>query len=217
MDRNREEHPSWGLVQVSHVSVGGGGVPMFDSTLTHSTLVTLKITRANREWNLHQRWIHPTTHIVKVAMTSTQWAQMLSTPNNGVGTPCTIEWVAGEGRVEPCPPDTTQDSFQGDVGAAMTDALGTLRTFAREAKTLKASSSQKKVAEVVALAETVERELLANMPFIQEQYQRMMQAEIARAKAEFEAYVQASLHERGLQALSGGQPQLEALPGELVG
>src|SRR5690348_14260776 len=101
-DRIRSEHPSYGVCLAHRVS--GGRDVLFGSNIRHSHTVRLTISRASKDWHLHEDWIHQEKELIEVEFSPVQWAELITNMNVCPGAPCTIRFIKGEGEVEP-PPD----------------------------------------------------------------------------------------------------------------
>lgn len=82
-----EQHPSFVLVGISHVS---GKTRLFESEMEHSHFIRLTIQTCERERDLHRSWLHGRQTIVEVDMSLAQWGAIVSSPNQGSGKPATL-------------------------------------------------------------------------------------------------------------------------------
>jgi hypothetical protein len=118
-----EIHPSFGLVSISRVS---GSRRLFESPFEHQHYITLSISRADRSrTDLHYNHIMPCGEIVEVAMSEVQFAQMVTSLNMGVGTPCTISHLDGEMVKEPEPDSQNWPRWRLSLRSSQTSARRT--------------------------------------------------------------------------------------------
>lgn len=90
----RESHPSYGTISINHVS---GSVPLFDSDLKHHHFVEISIQEADKFIDGDREMVMGKNRsLAKVWMSAAQFAEFITTPNRGSGTPCTIRQVQGD-------------------------------------------------------------------------------------------------------------------------
>ena len=89
---NEETHPSFGVAGFSRISVGGGGIQLFDSSVPHQHYIELWISTAKRQRGLHRDWITSdgNDEIVRIAMSEAQFGALVSSFGQGGGVPVTI-------------------------------------------------------------------------------------------------------------------------------
>lgn len=83
-----ENHPAFAVI--SAVRTSGGAAVLFDSDIQHQHTITVTISRASRQRDLHRDWIHgEREHLIEVEMSEAQWASFVSSINT-TGVPCTL-------------------------------------------------------------------------------------------------------------------------------
>lgn len=97
-----EQHPSWALISLSHVS--SSGTRLFRSPVEHHAVVRLSISTASMsdDADFGPRH-HPERQLVEVYLSPVQFAELLTTPNRGQGVPCTITKLNAARVPEPPP------------------------------------------------------------------------------------------------------------------
>lgn len=94
-----EQHPSFGIIRASRVSGGKGH--FFGSEVLNYSFIEITISHAQTNENLFGRevgeqGIWPTDHVATIRMTNNQFAEMITSLNIGIGTPCTITRIDGK-------------------------------------------------------------------------------------------------------------------------
>lgn len=207
-----EAHPSFGVIGVSRVS---GNASLFDSDVIHGHFIQITLCEASKQQTgfTHEH-IHGHRQLMKINMSFAQFAQMITTQNVGVGTPCTIEYIQGDedkpyvskwgGRPSPPEPKPFIDKFK-QVGKdraqkivdnidKATDAV--LRLLHGTDKPTKANL--KSAADALSYART---DVNNNLPYLMECLEEEMETKLSNAVTEFESYVSGSLQEKGLEVM----------------
>ena len=195
-DGIKEGEPYMGTVQISRVS---GHVALFDSEAKHQHFIALRINHADRRRSLSQDWIHSKGQVVEVYMTEAQFAAMITSLNMGAGTPCTLNWIKGEGSIQgPVTPDDRIDMFHDEM-------LERLERAVEKIKALKEAPGISKKNQ--AALDGILTEITSNTGFVADQFGEHMEHCITKAKAEVEAYLSAYIQRAGLTALGAPEPK----------
>lgn len=197
-DEGAEQHPAWGLIGASRVQSGGGkhdGAVLFDSEIPHRHYVVVKLHAAQRKRDLNRDWIGTQNRlpIVEVAMSESQWAQFVSSMNQGDGVPCTI---------------TTRDTQEGFAVPGMPYSPRLQQSMDEVASA--ADKSLEKIREAFALVkerpnktnirnlEIVLGNAPANMKFAAKSLTEHTENVVTKARADLEAMVIAKAKQLGL-------------------
>jgi hypothetical protein len=195
-----EAHPSFGVVQISRGH--GGDITLFDSSIKHNDTVTLTVMHAERNRGLHRDWINSKGHIVEVEMSNEQFAAMITHLNSGDGTPCTLRSIEGKRipRAAYVNPNTEfREEFNQEargVGHALDAVVSDV-----EALLMDKRLSVGAVRSVLSRLKSVRQEIVANMPFVAQQFAEHMEHVVTEAKTEVEAFVTNTIHRAGLEAM----------------
>lgn len=84
-----ESHESWIMLAPSKVSATPGE-RLFDSEITHSRYVTVRVLRCERRRELNRDWKHGTEVLMELAMSHAQWGAFVSSFGEGSGVPATL-------------------------------------------------------------------------------------------------------------------------------
>jgi len=92
-----EEHPAWGFISASRISVTPAQT-LFDSEIAHRTVIRVEIGRMDRKRDLKRDWLHPRGTLIEVDMSEAQWASFVSSMNTQ-GVPCTLRRTESDPNV----------------------------------------------------------------------------------------------------------------------
>ena len=196
-----ENEPYMGVINVSRVS---GRANLFDSDVEHQHFISVSISRASRERHLSMNWIHGGDELVEVWMSEIQWANFVSSFNQGGGTPVTLRHLQRETIAEPPRPKAEATKFKKEVTETVSDGLRLLKeAIAKlaEGQVPKAKAPGKtELGEVLRSLQTVYNEFTHNLSFIETQFGEHMEQKVAEAKCEFEGFMTSRLRSLGLEA-----------------
>lgn len=215
IEEEKEEHPSFGMVSFSR-RTGNPGRLFGSSLRTHESYVTLAVKTAVRiHSHGHDRYYGGTRgDLVEVDLSASQFAELLTTMNVGLGVPCTIRWV-NEKRV-PSPPeeieleaDKVRSTFKKDMGK-IGAKIEVERKKVQEILSKK-SLSQADRKSIVDIFNTMTMNVVSNIPFMLEQFEEAAERVVQSAKAEVDSFVTSNVIAAGLRSLTEN-PQVPQLP-----
>ena len=201
-EHGAEQHPSWCLIGASRVSATPGAV-LFDSEIRHQHYVIIRLTRADRRRDLNRDWLHGTQQLVEVAMSQAQWAEFVSSMNQGQGTACTLTYE-GVQQVPEFPYAPRMAESMAEVRGAADEALEGIReAFAK----VKDKPNKGNIQHL----EWAIKNAPSNMAFAAKSLAEHTETVVAKAKADLEAMVVAKADQLGLdRADLGVTLELEA-------
>lgn len=204
-DDYREDHPAYGQIGVSRVTSTPGAV-LYGSDFRHGGYMVITVRRSSVARSLSSDYHHGGDDLVQVALSEAQWATFLSTPNIGMGVPCTIQYTDVEGYVPSIVPDSNRRAqFNDEIGATLQDAIGLMTEVMDSAPTK-------------ALREKARRaiqELKANLPFVAKRYDEHAEETGEKLKVEVAAYIAGAVTRAGLTALGApSHPLIELAEGD---
>jgi hypothetical protein len=212
-DKKTENAPYMGVVKVGRIS---GQVELFDSDVTHQHFIGLEICHAETERHLSQNWVHGGKEIIRVYMSEIQWAQLLSSMNQGDGVSCTLNHIEGKRIAPPPRAKSIASTFHKEIVETAEDSLNAIKSaistvekaFEPKAKAL----NKTELAAVLSNLQTAVREFENNLPFVEKQFTEAMETKMSEAKSSFEGYVNNRLRSLGLetaalQAATDAAPQ----------
>jgi len=162
-----------------------------------------RITRDNGE-----TWHYGSQTLVEIAMTGAQFAEFLTTPNSGMGTPCTITFLHGEGHIPGIDGSQMVSDIQGIVDSfteSQQEGIDELKALIDELEeTLKPRAKPPNVKareELLGRARKAHMEAVANRPFALEQFVRATENVAGAMKSEVDTFLTQSVHHLGVKAL----------------
>lgn len=200
-----ERHESFGTISFSRIS-GSHNDPLFGSSITHNNMVMMEVHEAERRRHLHREWIHEGRLLLRLMLSPSQFAEAMINLNVGGGTPATLEYVVGDGkqRREPPPNPRVREQFDAEVGETVRDVVKRIDDAIEAARRVGDKDRLK----------SIRQQLLANLPFLEEQFARQMDKTVTEAKAEVEAFITAREQYMGVEAIQSSVVNRPALMGD---
>lgn len=222
-DSVREQHESFGMIAISRVQ---GGRHLFGSEIDrHGTFFRLSISQCEVDHHLGQNWYHDRKELISIDLSPAQFAQFITSPNVGSGTPCTIDRVLME-KMDEVPREVKNESekIQDGFKAKAASLVSFLKASRKEAGEILNGSkppNQKERSKLLEVFDRMVREVDLNMPFAVETFVEATEKVKTTAKAEMEAAAALFLTRLGLErareqfgALGSGEPPIIVLPAE---
>lgn len=199
------EHPAYGMIGLTR-TMNGRGVNLFGSSLdNHATTMRITIKRAVHKHDLHRDWYFGKEHLIDVEMSSAQFVEMITTPNQGDGVPCTIRHLRGE-NIPNIPRIATEVvRVKENFTKEMHDVAQTMRERADDIKKLTVKLPAKAREEIRVALDVMVQQLNSNVPFVLEQFDRATDRVVSAAKQEIEAFTTHAIHAAGLEAIADGR------------
>jgi hypothetical protein len=206
-------HESHGLIGISRCS---GRVPLFGSPVAPYNFIELRIHEGIRYHGLGHDRFHDGKMVCTLRMSETQFAQMITTPNQGVGVPCTLKYRHTEGFKKLDDPPTeeseagiTRRQFKEDVAdtlATMDDARARVKESLDNAK-ISGKLRESLMGEIFEVFRVFDD----YAPYAMKAFEENVQTAVATAKTEVVAFVGNVARETGLAALRDGAEPVLAL------
>lgn len=197
------EHPAFGCITVTRPQ--GGHNVMFGSEILHNSYVNLQIHEAVGYYDHGYKSHMPGKLIASVKMTSDQWARMVSAIGVGSGTPCTLEWVRGEGPKPNIPEPELCKLQKMTITEKGQQAVDAANQMVEEINALVASGklSKKAAEKLLGQAHSTIDVVKGTIPFVVEQAVEHVEAVVVDAKATVEAHLNTLVYDAGLEHLKG--------------
>lgn len=200
----RFKHPCFGLARFSRVSSYSGF--MFGSDVQSENYIELTISNAERvkgDYRVH--YYDYGKPIVRLRMTQTQFAELLTSMNIGNGVPVTLEAVCGE-SVEQFNIDEAKnhlDELKDDFKERTVETLNSLIDTNKKLKKIisKKNLSKKDQEDATRLLDKYIQEIRSNIPFFIKLYKEETTDIVQRAKAEIDGMLQSCIIRAGVKAL----------------
>lgn len=207
-DDNTITHESYGLIGISRYT--GGDDVLFGSSIKHRNGISLHISTAEHTRDLSHDWYYARKKLIEVNMSPSQFAELITTPNVGMGVPCTIRQFNGQGMENP-PFEHRAETFRQEFQERVDKVADGGTLYMKEALDLLESKPTitKGDRETIKNAlRMLMQEVRSNLPFVQKQFQEQMDKTVAEAKAEVEAFVEHKVRSLGLEAIKEQTPLL---------
>jgi len=198
-------HPAFGQIGVSRVQ---GRATLYGSDFEHDGYMVVRICESQLNRSLARDWHFGRKGIIEVALTESQWATFVSSPNVGSGVTCTIQHRDGE-MVPGLPHRDGKDQFVSEGKKAMRDAKNALDLLIRDLKEGPlAGMSKAKQAEVLSKVVEAQRAIGDRLPFIENSFDEHVETRLEKAKQEIHGWMNATIQRAGLAAIAQreGQP-----------
>lgn len=205
MEKDRHlKHPCFGLARFSRIC-GYSGF-MFGSDVQSENFIELTINHAERvqgDYKVH--YYDYGKPIVRLKMTQTQFAELLTNMNIGNGVPVTLEAVNGE-RIEQFDLNEAKnhlDELKEDFKERSKETLNSLIESRNELKKIidKKNLSKKDQEKALWLLDKYIQEIRSNMPFFIKLYKEETSDIVQRAKTELDGMIQSCVIRAGVKAL----------------
>lgn len=202
-EKIKTSHPSYGLVSFSRI-VGNPGRLFGSSLNTHQNYVILRIGQAERIYDNGRERFHGAGETVEVKMSSAQFAELITTMNSGVGTPCTISRI--DGKSVGSPPDEPTESEHVKIEFEK-DAENLVRDLRREREDIKELFLTKKNLgmhdrqQILGVLDKLITKIVSDMPFMLEQFSEATEKVVQHAKTEVDAFITSCALAEGIRSI----------------
>ena len=199
-----ERHESYATMSFSKAT-SSHSIPLFGSSILHSDIIILAIQEATLRRHLSQDWALSGKTVLQAEMSHKQFADLITSMNQGGGTPITLSYVAGDTkprRATPPGPKHRQH-FEQEFKEAMEAPMASLDELISQAK-----------GKLKRQLEGIRAQMQNRMPFVETQFARQMEHTTNEAKAEIEAFFNAREQMAGIPVLQDEQERDE--PGALT-
>jgi hypothetical protein len=203
MEREEHKHPSFGQISFSRVSCNPSQ-NFYGSELPQSHYITMEVSNSEVLRDLSQDRYHTIgIPLIKLRMSSGQFAEMITSLNMGSGVCCTIERL-GINKVEDLPEQESRKEF---VHQKFEDRMrmfaNSIRENQKKAKEIvkKKTLSKQDIHDLTHQLEWLTQEVESNIPFFAKCFQKTMDEVVYEAKTEVENAIQHKINVLGLDAL----------------
>lgn len=196
-----ESHESYGGIRFDR-RTSSGGQNLYGSSIKHSNSISLTVFRSSKRRDLHCDRFYPGDEIVQVEMSPSQFVDAIATMNDHAGVPCTIRHVGRE-RMDECPEVNQRQVFEEEFRKDVKEASATAAKLVSEASRILAQKTILKDdrMQLLGLLQKLMRDVQANMPFVQTQFNEAMDKTVNEAKGEIEAFFTNKIIALGTEAL----------------
>jgi hypothetical protein len=193
-------HPAFAQIAASRVQ---GRANLYDSDFRHQNYMTITIRGSVLHRGLNRDWHSGEDEMIEVALSESQWATFVSSPNMGTGVPCTLQRL--QGKFVPGLPDPASrvDQFASELQADLAETVDLMDKALIELQELGLSKSKQE--RVATALNAARRQLKSNIPFVAKQFSEHMEDTVERAKQEVHGFMTSTISRAGLTALTEGK------------
>lgn len=207
-DEVKTTHPAYAQIGASRVT---GGINLYGSDFQHQGYIVLRISRSEMNRSLSNDWPFAREELIEVAMSYSQWAEMVSTMNVGSGVCCTIQHIERKSIPQIPSPERKHKLFREEASDAAQQAIERIDGLEAKIEALKISQKQKD--DLLGDLGMIKSRTKSNLRFIAEQFGEYMEATVAKAKTEISAYAHNLLVRTGISKLVGGDAKAKQILG----
>ncbi|NFO98772.1 hypothetical protein FDC62_11315 [Clostridium botulinum] len=211
MNKGKETHESYGMLQINRVSSGNRS--LFGSDIKHNNTITLRINPAEYERSLNSDYYFATrVPYIEIEMSPVQFAEAITNMNTQ-GVPCTIKQINGT-YTEKCPFRDKTEVFNKEFERQMNDIANRINLLTNRTTEILNNSKAPKKSEKEEILDAIEKlkmEIRSNIPYIKNEFEKQVEKTVVEAKSEVEAYITHKVTSLGLKEL---QKQNEVLLGD---
>ena len=185
-------HPSFAVVNLTRYQIAKEK-NLYGSDIKHMNTISLKISTASTIRHSNKTWHRPKNQIIEVEMSEAQFGQMISSFNQGEGTPVTLRWLKGEGYMPDIELESLHQVFNNEMKASVKRQISKVM---EAAKALRQALNEDKLGKktldpLVKDLEVSLQNMPSNLAFVDSSFQESMERATQAAKAEIEAFAQA--------------------------
>jgi hypothetical protein len=209
----KDKHESYGMVLINRSQ--SSGTHLFGSIATHNSFITLQISRGEVTRHLANDWYHADSlPLIEIEMSHSQFAELITSPGIGSGTPCTIRAYDGK-MVERCPaPEPVISKFDNDLKETTNELVGDLRQQIQHLEQAllpgEKGLNKTQLKELLSGIKRSFQTITDSIPFIEQNFHEEMEVQTDKMVGELEAVAGHMIHRLGMDALA--QRAQEALP-----
>ena len=191
-----ETHPAYAQIRVSRVS---GSTFLYGSDFAHQHFLEITIAASELNRGLSEDRPHARQEYIQVALSEAQWANFVASPNIGMGTQCTLQYLQGVRTPQIPSAPKRAEQFKLELGETLKDAERFMNKLATQIENSTMSKTQKR--EMLSTLTQAVNNLSANVGFVSSQFGEHVEHTVEHAKIEVGAYLQAAVARAGLKAL----------------
>ena len=190
MFKNKETHPSYATLQFNRTS--GGSKALFGSSIKHRDTIVMRVRAASIDRYLNQDWITGEDEIIECEMSYSQFAEVITSMNQGTGVPVTLRRLQGK-KIEECPFVDKKIQFEEEFSNKLkkqnekaNELIEKVSNLFSEKKTLNKADKE----SILSMLNMLKTEIGSNQEFTYSQFNEQMDKTTREAKGEIEAFMQ---------------------------
>lgn len=194
-------HPAFGQISFSRVN---GHANFYGSEFEQDHFISMEVQTSEVRRELSKDWYYGKgLSLIKIRMTSGQFAEMITSLNRGSGTCCTIEMVDSKPVAKMPPQESRKEFVHRKFQDRMSEFANAIKEKKNKAKELvkKKTLSKADIHELSTHLDWLTQEIESNIPFFAKCFQENMDEVVYEAKTEVENAIQHKINILGLNAL----------------
>ena len=195
-----KKHESYGVICLSRVQ--GNREALFGSSISHNHFISLSIYHGEIKRDSHRDWIFPDHNapIIEIEMSHSQFAEAITSFNQGAGTPVTIRRINGK-KMADCNAVSKVKQFDEEFGERLENLTKNLHEGKEKISSLISKLPKKTQEEINREVRMIFQEMEKNLPFVKEQFTEQVEKTLVEAKAEIEAFLEGKARQVGIKNL----------------
>ncbi len=204
LERTWEQHPSYGMLSVSHTQ--GGDRTLFGSAVKHNNTVMIRLSEGEEERAFHEYKQSPRKLLFEVEMSKAQFADFISSAGYYEGVPCTIRHRADIKEIIPDPPFHDEKEMAANEFKYKNNKVNqTIDTLIDDVQSIfseKKNITKKDRDTILNVLESIQREVKSNTNFAMDMFVENTEKITTQAKAEIEAFFDNKLRSIANEAIA---------------
>lgn len=194
-DWDEARAPYMGMVGVRNRS---GSRYLHGSDVQHSQTIALFVSEGVEIRHLNENRYRDGKKIVEIEMTPLQWLELITNPNTGCGTPCTLRYTETSGMI------AAPEKLTVEIDKAQTEFKARLENLPEQLKELQKTVNELKITkkakdDLTRQIDRMQMEIGPNMRFAFDQFKEATEHLLGEAKATAETYLNNALFRLGLR------------------
>lgn len=193
-------HPSFGIVQISHIN---GQCKTFGSEVESTSMIELTVSGCEVTQSLGSNWYHQTGEKVRVRMSAVQYAELISNPNTQ-GSPCSIIATENDGLIEGKHIDTQTQYVESKIEKTVEELHRTVSTLKKDMDAILDKKGTFKKSDKEAIKTLFSKSLRSindSLPFYEKCMRENIEKLKSEARADINCHLQHAINETGLAVL----------------
>lgn len=201
---HEEKHESYGMLKLSRISHGKETI-LYGSNIPHRETILLTIQPGVHKRDLYEDWYYSEgMSYIEVEMSQAQFAEAITSLNQGSGIPVTIRRLHGK-FIQPPHFENKRMIFEQEFEEKMTaigERIDSLTEKTKELLTNKKSINKSERETILRELQAIKAQFTSDLPFISASYNEQIDRTTQEAKAEIEAFTAHKLNQLGLNKLN---------------
>lgn len=189
---NKDEHPSYAMLGFYRTSCSASH-PLYGSSIKHRDTIHLRLRESSVSRELNRDFYFGGNILFDLEMSYSQFAQLISSMNQGEGVPVTLRYVQGKPEIPACPFENKTETHKAEFKEHLDEVYkksNSLIAIVEEKFKSKKTFNKKDQEEILGLLQSIKYDIGTNQAFQLSQFQEQMAQTITESKGEIESFVQ---------------------------